>query len=99
LCDRQSKFSNFFYFSQHCTVGNNKNIYPSFGENVSLLTGSTIIGKTVIGNNCLISANTYIKDQTIPDNSLVFGSSPNLIIKHKDDDYFKSNSYFDEKVS
>ncbi len=90
----RAKFSDFFYFSQHCTVGNNKNIYPAFGKNVALLTGVTVIGKSTIGNNCLLSANTYIKDQDVPDNSLVFGSSPNLIIKQKDEDFFWENGFF-----
>ena len=90
----RAKFSKFFYFSQNCTVGNNHGIYPSFGENVILLAGATIIGKSHIGKNCLISANTYIKDQDVPDNSLVFGSSPNLSIKQKDDAYFWENSKF-----
>jgi serine O-acetyltransferase len=90
----RAKFSNFFYFSQNCTVGNNHGIYPTFGENVIMLMGATIIGDSHIGKNCLISANTHIKDQDVPDNSLVFGSSPDLIIKRKDDDYFWENSKF-----
>jgi serine O-acetyltransferase len=90
----RAKFSNFFYFSQNCTVGNNHGIYPTFDEHVMLLAGATIIGKSHIGENCLISANTYIKDQDVPGNSLVFGASPNLNIKHKDDEYFWENSKF-----
>ena len=90
----RAKFSNFFYFSQNCSVGNNHNIYPTFDEHVILLAGATIIGKSHIGKNCLISANTYIKDQDVPANSLVFGSSPNLDIKRRDDAYFWENSKF-----
>lgn len=90
----RGKFSNFFFFSQNCTVGNNHGIYPTLGENVVMLAGATIIGNSNVGKNCLISANTYIKDQDVPDNSLVFGSSPNLSIKKKDDDYFWKNGRF-----
>ncbi len=93
----RAKYSNFFFFAQNCTVGNNKGIYPSFGENVSLLAGATVIGNCHIGGNCIISANTYIKDQDVPDNSLVFGSSPNLIIKHKDESYFWKNNMFNSE--
>jgi len=70
-----------FTFSQHCTVGNNKGIFPRIGENVSMLSGSKILGDCIIGDNVIVSANTYIKDADVPANSLVFGSSPNLIIK------------------
>jgi len=74
-------FKNFFSFSQGCTVGNNKGFYPTFGENVKMLSDSKVIGDSNIGNNVIIAANTYIKDTSIPANSTVFGSSPNLIIK------------------
>jgi serine O-acetyltransferase len=74
-------FKNYFSFSQGCTVGNNKGIYPVFGENVKMLSNSKVLGDCIIGNNVIIASNTYIKDTNIPDNSIVFGSSPNLIIK------------------
>jgi len=90
----RAKFSDFFFFTQNCTVGNNKGVYPVFGENVSLLAGATVIGKSHIGNNCIISANTYIKDQDVPDNSLVFGISPDLTIKHKEESFFWGDDAF-----
>ena len=31
-----------FSFSQNCTVGNNKGSYPTFGENVKMMSGSKI---------------------------------------------------------
>ena len=77
----RGSFKNFFTFSQGCTVGNNKGIYPTFGENVKMLSNSKIIGNSKIGNNVIIAANSYIKDTNVPNNSIVFGSSPNLIIK------------------
>jgi len=90
----RAKFSDFFFFTQNCTVGNNNDIYPRFGENVTMLSGATVIGNCKIGSNCIISANTYIKDQDVPDNSIVFGSSPNLIIKQKEEAYFWENGMF-----
>ena len=72
-----------FSFTQNCTVGNNHGIYPSFGVNVSMLSGSKVIGDCVIGDNVTVAANTFIKDAVIPPNSLVFGASPNLVIKPK----------------
>lgn len=83
----RANYSDFFSFSQNCTVGNNKDIYPTFGENVVLFSGVTVIGNCNIGDNCIISANTYVKDTNIRSNSIVFGSSPNLIIKEKTKEY------------
>lgn len=74
-----------FTFAQLCTVGNNKGIFPTIGDNVQMLSGSKILGKCLIGDNAIISANTYIKDEDVPSNSLVFGSSPSLIIKSRKD--------------
>lgn len=72
-----------FTFAQSCTVGNNNGVFPEIGENVQMLSGSKVLGRCRIGDNVLIAANTYIKDTDIPENSLVFGSSPNLIIKSR----------------
>jgi serine O-acetyltransferase len=46
-----------------------------------MLSNSKIIGDSNIGDNVIIAANTYIKDTNIPNNSIVFGSSPNLVLK------------------
>lgn len=75
-------FGNYFSFSQGCTVGNNKGVFPIFGENVKMLSNSKVIGNSMIGNNVIIAANTYIKDCNIPNDKIVFGNSPNLIIKN-----------------
>lgn len=79
----RGQFGNYFAFSQNCTVGNNKNIYPIIGERVSMSANTMILGNSKIGNNVILGAGACVKDQDIPDNSLVFGSSPNLIIKKR----------------
>ena len=77
----RAEYSNYFTFSQGCTVGNNHGVYPRFGERVFMLSNSKVIGDCAIGDNVVIAANTYVKDQDVPSDSLVFGASPNLIIK------------------
>ncbi len=74
-------FGNYFSFSQGCTIGNNKGIFPVLGKNVKMLSNSKIIGNSNIGDNVICSANAYIKDQNVESNHIVFGSSPNLILK------------------
>ena len=39
------------------------------------------MGNSHIGDNCIIGAGTLVKDEDVPENSIVFGKSPNLIIK------------------
>lgn len=78
----RATYGNNFFAMQGCTVGGNKYLkYPKIGSNVRMYSNSKIIGDSNIGNNVQVGANTYIKDTDIPDNALVFGQSPNLIIK------------------
>ena len=79
----RAKFGNYFAFSQNCTVGNNNNIFPQIGEYVTMTANSMILGNSKIGDNVIIGAGACVKDQDVPDNSIVFGSSPNLIIKKR----------------
>jgi len=80
----RAKYSDKFFIYQGVTVGGNKGCYPTIGENVIMYSNSTVVGDSHIGNNVAISSGSYIKDEVIPDNSIVFGQSPNLIIKTKD---------------
>ena len=84
----RAKYSNGFFFYQGCTVGGTfdkgGNIhYPLIEENVKMYANSSILGKCHIGKNVLIGAGAMVKNQDVPDNSIVFGQSPNLIIKTK----------------
>lgn len=77
----RANYSNYFSFSQGCTVGNNKGVYPTFGESVFMMSDSKVIGNCRIGDNVIISASSYVKDTDIPSGSVVFGQSPNLTVK------------------
>ena len=39
--------------------------------------------RIIIGANVMVGANTILKDEVVPSNVIVFGESPNLIIKKK----------------
>ena len=77
----RAQYGNYFSFIHGCTVGNNHGIYPVIGEHVKMYSDSKIVGNCHIGNNVILSANSYVKDTDIPDNTIVFGQSPNLILK------------------
>lgn len=86
----RGSFKNYFSFNQGCTVGNNKGVFPVFGENVKMLSNTKVLGNSTIGDNVIISANSYIKDTNIPSGSIVFGTSPDLIIKKIDASNYKN---------
>ena len=79
----RARYGEGFSFSQNCTVGNNRGIYPTLGQNVQMCANSSIIGDCNIGDNVIIGANSGVKDENVPDNCIVFGYSPNLTIKQK----------------
>lgn len=82
----RAKYGEDFFFYQGCTVGgfhckDGTIVYPTIGDNVRMFANSCILGNCHIGNNVKIGAGALIKNQDVPDNSVVFGSSPNIIIK------------------
>lgn len=90
----RASYSNYFVFQQNCTVGSNHDVYPKFGEYVWLFANATVIGNTTIGSNVFVSAGAFIKDEKIPDNTIVFGQSPNIVLKPKSPEYFYKASPF-----
>ena len=83
----RAKYSNGFFFYQGCTVGGTKDkegniYYPVIEENVRMYSNSSILGNCHIGKGAQIGAGAIVKNQDVPEGSIVFGQSPNLIIKH-----------------
>lgn len=83
----RATYSDGFFFYQGCTVGgtNGENgtlFYPVIEENCRMFSNSSILGNCHIGKNVNIGAGAIVKNQDVPDNSTVFGQSPNLIVKN-----------------
>lgn len=83
----RAKYSNGFFFYQGCTVGGTKDKegyinYPVIEENVRMYSNSSILGNCHIGKGAQIGAGAIVKNQDVPAGSVVFGQSPNLIIKY-----------------
>lgn len=77
----RAKYSEYLVVYQKCTVGGKDGIYPVIGEGVVLYGGASLIGRCIIGKNVWLSVNTCVVEEDIPDNCVVFGRSPNLVIK------------------
>ena len=90
----RAKYGNYFVFQQGCTIGGNKGCYPTLGEYVWMFANSTVIGNCRIGNNVFLAAGSFVKDTDIPDNTIVFGQSPNLTLKQKSAEFFFERSLF-----
>ena len=84
----RAKYNNGFFFYQGCTVGGTSDkegnvYYPELEENVRMYANSSILGRCHIGRNVQLGAGALVKNQDVPSDSIVFGQSPNLIIKSK----------------
>lgn len=55
--------------------------HPKIGDYVTMLGGAKIFGDTTVGNNVIISVNTVIINEEVPDNCIVSGISPNLVFQ------------------
>lgn len=99
----RAKYSNYLYVYQRCSTGANlKAEYPTLGEGVVMFGGTSIIGNSVVGDNCWFSLGTVIMDLAVPSNSVVFGHSPNTTIKPTTrsviENIFSVNSLFSKKT-
>lgn len=82
----RAEYGDNLFIYQGTTVGgstkNGKIEYPKLGSCVVLCANATVLGDTMLGNNVIISANSYLINDTIPDNCIVFGHSPDIVIKN-----------------
>ncbi len=99
----RAHYGNRFFFYQGCTVGGNRSsdgelFYPIIGDNVLMYADSKVLGKSQIGNNVILSADCAVLNETVPDNCIVFGKSPNLQIKkYSKEDIKKRQSHIWEE--
>lgn len=83
----KAKYDDYLFVYQGTTIGGNRKYdtltYPIIGKNVCLYANATVLGSTVLGDNVIVAANTYLLNENIPSNCIVYGKSPNIVIKKK----------------
>jgi serine O-acetyltransferase len=74
----RATFGDYLYVYQRVTIGGSfpERRYPRFGQGVVLFSGACVTGEAVIGDNVWFSINAVVMDETVEDNSIVFGRSP-----------------------
>lgn len=89
IIDSHAKYGNFFQVYNGCHIGPysylgkdpKEWVHPIFGDFVTMLGHSKVFGASKIGSNVIISTQTVIINDEVPDNCIVSGSSPNLIFQ------------------
>lgn len=89
----RANYGDYLFVYQGTTVGGNRKngvlSYPRIGTNVILFANATVIGESIIGDNVVVSAGTQIVNDTVSNNCIVFGKSPDLVVKQKSEEEIK----------
>ena len=76
----------FLIISQGSTIGQNHNRYPRIEGPLLVGPGASVLGDCHIGRNVIIGARALVIDRDIPDDTLVLGMAPDLVLKDNPED-------------
>ncbi len=82
-----AKYGNRLVFFQNVTVGRVGEMRPQIGNNVVLYPGAIITGKTILGDNCVVSAGTVLHNVIVPENTIVKLDGGKPVFKENMRDY------------
>jgi serine O-acetyltransferase len=86
-------YGNYLLVTQNVTFGKERDAAPVIGEGVIVYGGASIAGATTIGDRSVIAANAALRNVDVPAESVVAGSSPQLIIRprkrHLTEEFFR----------
>lgn len=69
----RGEYQDYLMVYQRCGIGSNHDVYPTLGKHLTLRPGSSILGNSVVGDNCVIAADGLVLDKEIEDNRVYFG--------------------------
>ncbi len=74
-------YGNYLLVTQNVTFGIDGDRAPVIGEGVIVYGGALVAGATTIGDRTVIAANASLRNAEVPAESVVAGSSPDLVIR------------------
>ena len=86
-------YGNFLLVTQNVTFGVEGERAPVTGEGVIVYGGALIAGATTIGDRTVVAANAALRNAAVPAESIVAGTSPDLIVRPRK--RHLSESFFD----
>lgn len=82
-----AQYGNRLVIFQNVTVGRIGEMKPVIGNDVVLYPGATVTGKTIVGNNSVISTGTILHNVVVPENTVVKLEGGKLVFKENKRDY------------
>ncbi|MDO8653795.1 MAG: hypothetical protein Q7R66_16570 [Undibacterium sp.] len=71
----QATYGNYLSIHQGCTIGCDEHgAFPVIGDHVVLYAGASVIGRSHIGDNVVVSANTMILNYDVPPDTMVLSN-------------------------
>jgi serine O-acetyltransferase len=82
-----ASFGNRLVLFQNVTIGRVGENRPAFGDRVILFPGSSVTGRSTIGDNCVIGNGARVHNMDVPDNTVVTQVSSDLSLQPLKKDY------------
>lgn len=94
-----SQLGDYLTILQGVTLGGSRKkdgtlAYPVVGSHVIFYSHSTLVGDSSVGDYSVLSTGCCVINDSIPAHSLVFGTSPNLVVKTLDEERYWQFSPF-----
>jgi len=83
----RANYSDYFVSYQRVGVGSNHDIYPTFGEHVTLRPGAAVLGNCTVGRQCQIGTESLLIDRDLPDNSRYIGTPGTAVVRREETFY------------
>jgi serine O-acetyltransferase len=77
-------------FSQNCNIGNNRGVYPRINGKLQMMPNSSLLGDCIVEGNVILANGSLAMDAGTLSNCIVFGRSPDLIVKPLDPQKFEA---------
>jgi serine O-acetyltransferase len=69
----RARYADFLLVYQRVGVGSNHDEYPTIGVHATLRPGSSVLGRSTIGDYCTIAAGSLLLDRDLKDHSIYIG--------------------------
>lgn len=77
----RASYSDYFVSYQRVGVGSNHDVYPHFGQHVTLRPGASVLGACEVGDKCQIAAESLLIDRSLAPNSLYIGNPKAALVR------------------
>ncbi|MDY6923977.1 MAG: serine acetyltransferase [Pseudomonadota bacterium] len=80
----RARYSDYFVSYQRVSVGSNHDVYPVFGEHVTLRPGAAVLGRCTVGRHCQLATESLLIDRDLPDHSRYIGNPKTAVVRREE---------------